>query len=53
MKWDEIKRFLELKRKLFGIDMFVEVDSNNPEWTEYNELAAKHQDMIRNVIGNK
>jgi hypothetical protein len=45
-----LKRFLELKKKLFGNDMFVEVDNKNVEWIEYNELAKEHNQMLQTII---
>lgn len=38
---DEMYRYQELHKKLMGNDMFVEVDSANPEWTEFNKLTGK------------
>ena len=38
---DEMYRYQELHKKLMGNDMFVEVDSYNPEWTEFNKLTGK------------
>jgi len=40
-KMTDLKRWAELKKKLFGDDMFVEVDTSNPDWIEYNELTKK------------
>jgi hypothetical protein len=45
-----LKRFLELKKKLFGNDMFVEVDNKNSEWIEYNKLANEHNKMLQTII---
>lgn len=50
MTIQRLKRFLELKKKLFGNDMFVEVDNKNPEWLEYNELVKEHNQMLQSII---
>jgi hypothetical protein len=46
----KLKRFLELKKKLFGNNLFVEVDNKNPEWIEYNELVKEHNRMLQTII---
>ena len=48
MTISEARRFEELKKKVFGSDLFVAVDSSNPEWVEYNELVKKWQGLFVN-----
>jgi hypothetical protein len=50
MTMNKLKRFLELKKKLFQGHSFVEVNFKNPEWVEYNELAKEHNIMLKNVV---
>lgn len=46
MTMDEIKEFLALKKELFGDNLFVENDTQDPKWIRYNELAGKYQNLM-------
>lgn len=49
MTIDKLKRFLELKKKIFGDNMFVEV-KNTAEEKEYNELAKEYVNMLNQTV---
>ena len=51
MTIDRLKRFLELKKKIFQDNKFVEV-KNTAEEKEYNELAKEYVLMINDKIFN-
>ena len=48
MTIEKVKRFLVLKKKLFGNNLFVEINTKNPEWIEYSELAKDYLQIINN-----
>lgn len=49
MEISRIRRFLELKKKLFNNNMFVEVDKNNPLWSEYNKLSKEYLYLMKKI----
>lgn len=51
MTLDRLKRFLELKKKIFQNNKFVEL-KNTAEEKEYNELAKEYVLMINDKIFN-
>lgn len=44
----EFKRFVELKKKLFGNNLFVVLDETDPEVKEYQRLLPAYFQIITN-----
>lgn len=38
----EFKEMLKLKKKIFGKNMFIELDPENPDAMRYNDLMGKY-----------
>jgi hypothetical protein len=49
MTIENLKRFLELKKELFGNNTFVEVNNKDKNWKEYNILIKDYLKMINTI----